>query len=86
MDQELLDKAVLGHMLLQLVTRNAINSLTSRFNLMDNAFVEMHTAQCLNMKKDPIANAAMLMGKAEFSEIEFSGLVVRIVSLFLSKN
>ena len=86
MDQELLDKAVLGHMLLQLVTRNAINSLTSRFNLMDNAFVEIDTAQCLNMKKDPIANAAMLMGKAVFSEIKFIRHVVRIEFLFPSKN
>ena len=57
MDQDILDPTVLGHIIFQLVTRNARNSLTSLFNLLDNAFVEMHTARRLNMKKDPIANA-----------------------------
>ena len=72
--------------MLQLVTRNARNSLTSRSNLVDNAFVEMHTARSLNIKKGPIANAAIMMGKAGFSEIKFTGHVVRIQLLFLSKN
>ena len=70
----------------QLVTQNARGSLTSRSNLVDNAFVEMRTARSLNIKKDPIANAAMLMGKADFLETKFTGHVVRIEFLFLSKN
>ena len=86
MDQDILDPTVLGHIIFQLVTRNARNSLTSLFNLLDNAFVEMHTARRLNMKKDPIVNAAMVMGPEVFSEIKFTGHVVRIEFLFLSKN
>ena len=85
MDQEHLT-TVLGHTMLQLVTRNAINSLTSRFNMVDNAFVEIHIVQRLNIKKDLIANAAMLMGKAVFSEIKSIRHVVRIEFLFPSKN
>ena len=78
MDQEVLDQAVLGHTMLQLVTRNARNSITSRFNMVDNAFVGMHTARRLNIAKYLIANAAALTGKAVFSEIKFTGHAVRI--------
>ena len=72
--------------MLQLVTKNVRNLLTSRFNMVDNAFVGMHIAQRLNIKKDPIVNAAMLMGKAVFSEIKFIRHVVRIEFSFPSKN
>ena len=54
--------------------------------MVDNAFVGMHIAQRLNIKKDPIVNAAMLMGKAVFSEIKFIRHVVRIEFSFPSKN
>ena len=86
MDREILHQLVLGHMMLQLVTKNVRNLLTSRFNMVDNAFVGMHIAQRLNIKKDPIVNAAMLMGKAVFSEIKFIRHVVRIEFSFPSKN
>ena len=54
--------------------------------MVDNAFVEIHIAQRLNIKKDLIANAAMLMGKAVFSEIKSIRHVVRNEFLFPSKK